>query len=448
VTRSIATGLLIAASCWLLASGAHASGFFAPRINAERDHAAAPTPFALYFNPAALAGTRRIHMGLDLTLVVRGASYDRTATAVPEPSDAQGANLGKSKLLDAGAGPSLAGSLRLGDFVLGLGVFPGGGGMRWQGNEQFRGNSQYPGAVDGTARWHAIEGVSQLLYFSGGASYTIRAIGLSLGVGANLIYAGQDYVRAYTVLANDDLDIEGRMHIDASGVSGSFALGALLEILPEQLWLGVSYQAPPGLYGGLNLSGDVTTDLGGTGAVEVRQVLPDIVRAALRYRAERYELRLFGDYTRWSSFEMCAAQSSEGCSVRADGSVPDDASVVAAFPAKYSDTFAVRAGASYFWTRWEAFAGAGWDGSAAPLAYLNPLLMDGNDLSGSLGARVGLGDHVTLSLAYTFVYWLPRDSTGKSRLYELERPSRVPPADGKYTQWMSMLSAVVELYFD
>lgn len=434
---------------------AHASGFDQSRFGSDRGHAAAATPFATYYNPAALTGTRRAELALDVMVALRSASFERTASTVPEPPGAEGANVGRSELRDVIAGPALAASMRFGDLAVGLGAFaPLAGAARWKRNDAFVGNTQFPGAQDGRARWHMIEGTTQAIYLSAGLAYNFRKIGLSVGAGANLVYNDIDLVRASTLMQTDDVLREGRIHFAADGWVGSFGVGALWEILRERLFFGVSYQAPPGLYDGMVLEGKVRTDFGEVSSVrgDLHQTLPDIVRFALRLREPRYELRLLADFARWSVFEnQCFAQPGAPCSARPDGSVSDEvrARLISITPRNWDDAWGLRFGGTYWFSpTWEGIATLGWDGNAVSDRMLEPTFPDAHDLSLQIGARYNFGRRASLSLAYTAVYWLPRDTRGKSALDELMPPGNLPTADGEYTQFVSLLNTFVQVYFD
>lgn len=435
---------------------AAASGFDMARFGSDRGHAAAPTAFATYYNPAALGATRKFQLAGDFMLALHTATYDRTASTTAEPAGAEGANLGKTKLSDVLAGPALAGSFRLGDFAGGLGVFaPMTGFARWKGNNAFKGNSAFPGAQDGSARWHLIEGSMQALYVSAGAAYNIRPWRLSLGVGANLVYNQVEAVRAYTASLNDAIANEGRIHVKAAGWVGSFSVGALWEILEQKLWLGVSYQAPPGLYDGMSLSGTVRTVTTGRPSetkASLQQTLPDIIRFALRFKQEKYELRLFGDYARWGMFKnQCVSKRGTECAVSADGSAKPEviANIISSYPRNWKDTYGLRVGGSYWFTpAWELYSTLGYDGNPIPAGMLEPSMIDGHDFSAQLGGRYNVGSRLALSFAYTAIYWMPRDTTGLSRLDKLQQPGNLPSSDGKYTQFVGLFNTFVEVYFD
>jgi long-chain fatty acid transport protein len=432
---------------------AHAGGFENAHFGSERGHAATPTPLAVYYNPAALSATRKVHLLIDGVLALHGQRHERTDTTVPEPADGQGANLGSAKSLDVLGAPTLAGSVRLGDFALGAGLFvPFGGFVHWQGNDTYKDNTQYPGAQDGRARWHAIDASSVFLYLSAGASYLIRPARLSIGAGVNAIYGTANLVRAQTAARDDDLSAEGRSLIDMSGWMASFSVGLMWEAIADKLWIGASYQAPPGLYGGMTLGGNLRTRTGGVSseiAADLHQKFPDIVRWAIRYKpSQRYELRLVGDYQRWSVLDrQCLTGEGDACHVAEDGSAPAGSGLISNQQMDFKDTFGVRLGASYWFSdAWETFFALGYDSNAIPGRTLSPLVLDGNDISATLGARVSLSSRFALLFAWKHVQSLPRDV--KSKLDEPLPPTRLPTATGEYKQWVSMLDVMLEVMFD
>ncbi|MFT3923016.1 MAG: outer membrane protein transport protein [Myxococcales bacterium] len=433
---------------------AQASGFDFTRIGGERGHATTPTPFAAYFNPAALANTKKIHIAGDLTLVFHNSTYDRTQSTVPEPADAQGANTGKATLNDVLVAPSLAGSMKFGDFAVGLMLLaPMSGSQAWNGNSKFDGNTMYPGAQDGTARWQMIQGDQIVLYTALAASYTIPKLRLSFGAGVNLIYQSVRLLRARTGRGDDALPQEGRINMDVSGLSASFSLGTQWEALKDKLWIGLSYQAPPGMYGGMKLQGTLEswlhTGTPGTEDVELQQKLPDIIRWGLRFREPRYELRLFGDVTRWSVVDkQCLVDKGTKCDLEPSGAAAPNTHIVSSQIRNWNNSFSIRAGASYwFMENLEGFVGFGYGSNAIPAGYLEPGTIDGQTLSGSLGGRITIGDHVGLLLQYTYMQTLKR-TVKNSKLDELDGISRLPTGAGDYTQAFSMLNGIAEFYFN
>jgi long-chain fatty acid transport protein len=435
------------------AGRAHASGFETARFGSVDGNAAGATPFALYYNPAALATTRRIHVAGNLTLALLNASYTRPASDTTEPSDAQGANSGKATLSNVLTAPSLAASMRFGDWAAGIGFFvPMGGQLSWgrSGGTSYPG---YPGASDGPARWWMVEGSTSVLYGSAGASYTYRPLRLSFGASANLTYTSMDFTRALTASFTDAVNAEGRTHVTVSKASGSFGLGTLWEALENQLWLGLSYQAPPGLYAKQELEGTNELAFSGTATKEkvtLHRGLPDILRFAVRFRPKpNYELRFNGDFTRWSVFDYeCLTVRGKACSLNPDGS-DSTGSVRNRQTRDWHNGFALRGGGSYFFTpALEAFGQLGFDSGAVPMKTLDPSVVDGRSMSGLVGGRIRVANMLAFLLSYELQGFFERDSTGKNRLADSQAPARLPNAGGVYSQSVHTLNGFVEFYLN
>ncbi len=446
------------AACALLAclfrtqEASASGGVEQARFGSEDGHAAGPTPFALYYNPAALALGSKLEIAGHFTLAWHGASYDRTETTSPDPAMAPGANVGTARVSDVLTAPALAVSYRLQDFVLGAGFYvPFAGLQSWSGGGELY--PQYPGTRDGSSRWHFLEGGTSSLYGSLGASYTIRALRLSVGAAANLVYNTLEFTRALNAAGNDNIATEGRSYLDVGAVTGSFALGILSEVVAKKLWIGLSYQAPPGLYKDISMDGKTRILLGGVtpteSKVSLKQAMPDIIRFALRVRpAERYELRVFGDFTRWSVFDrQCLVHRGGSCGLNADGSLTANSDVVLNQPRNWRNTFALRVGGSYFFSpTWEGFVGLGYDSNAIPAGTLDASLIDGHDLTYTVGARALFADRFGVLLALGYQHWLERDTTGKSRLDRYVPPSRLPTSGGVYNQQAALLNLLLEYH--
>jgi hypothetical protein len=298
--------LVVAAASATLATGnlARAAGFAAARFGGEHGNVTETNPTALYFNPGAIGHSEGVHLYLDGTLALRRVSWTHPVAAndVPDPAGAEGANSGKAELSNVFGAPMIGATLRLGDFAFGAAAYvPFGGRARWSPNDDFAGAAEYPLAADGVQRWHSIEGALTYVYGTLGVAYRWRK--LSIGASANLVHSSVVSKKAKNPTGQGDPDTEheGRVELDVSGVQGSFAAGALLELLEQKLWLGASYQAQPGL-GPMQLKGTLTVSYDGESApypVTFDQALPDIVRLGARYRpSPAVELRLFGDVTR------------------------------------------------------------------------------------------------------------------------------------------------------
>jgi long-chain fatty acid transport protein len=161
------------------------------------------------------------------------------------------------------------------------------------------------------------------------------------------------------------------------------------------------------------------------------------------------ELRLSGELMRWSVFErQCLAVAGSPCELNADGSSAPGATVLQNQPREWHDTFAVRAGGSYFTSReLELFGGLGFSSNAVPDRTLEPALPDWDGITLGLGARLGVAENVHVAASYTQLFSIARDSRGESRLTEYALPSRGPSAGGTYTQEVGFVDANVDLQF-
>jgi long-chain fatty acid transport protein len=449
--------LVVAAASATLATGnlARAAGFAAARFGGEHGNVTETNPTALYFNPGAIGHSEGVHLYLDGTLALRRVSWTHPVAAndVPDPAGAEGANSGKAELSNVFGAPMIGATLRLGDFAFGAAAYvPFGGRARWSPNDDFAGAAEYPLAADGVQRWHSIEGALTYVYGTLGVAYRWRK--LSIGASANLVHSSVVSKKAKNPTGQGDPDTEheGRVELDVSGVQGSFAAGALLELLEQKLWLGASYQAQPGL-GPMQLKGTLTVSYDGESApypVTFDQALPDIVRLGARYRpSPAVELRLFGDVTRWSVMKtQCVAFEDHPCVVDATGADAGDGGVLLNLRRKWQDTLGVRAGASH-WLKpeLELFLGAGFETAAVPDATLDPELADSQIVSGALGGRLQLFRSWFVGASFTHLQYLNRDNTGKSELTNAVLPTRRADGGGTYSQFISILNANIEKTF-
>ncbi|HEX7452448.1 MAG TPA: outer membrane protein transport protein [Polyangiaceae bacterium] len=430
---------------------AHASGFSVAHFASEHGHPTTSNPTALYFNPAALTLSDGLHLFGDLSVAVRRVTYDRTRAPsdAPDPPDAIGANTGRGVLVNPLVNPVLAASLKLGNLSLGAGFFtPFGGSVSWNTRPEFAG-SRYPGPVDGVTRFQSIEGEIVTSQFSLGAAWHFAGTGLSLGVSGSVLRSWINDVRAWSNGGND-VTHEGRSLLDASGYSVGFGVGALYEVTPEVLWLGLSYQSRPNVSGGVHLHGSLDNDIGGPSSsnVDVSYDLPDIIRWGARYRPRRdLELRAFGDYTRYSAFShQCAVVSGTPCDLLSSGAERSGAKVLTNIPRDFHDSVGLRVGVS-IWPRqsFEFFSGMGFESSAVPDRTMEPGLPDWTGASFALGARVALTARVHAALSYTHFVYVPRDVHGELAKYP--SPSASPDASGHYTQQVGVGNANLDVAF-
>ncbi|HEY8039165.1 MAG TPA: outer membrane protein transport protein [Polyangiaceae bacterium] len=455
VRRVSAAGLAaaagVAAAIW--SCDAAAAGFATAHFGGEQGTVVTTNPTALYYNPAGIGFSEGTHVFLDGQLAVRGATWDHALapTDAPDPPGGEGANSGQAHLFNVFGAPALGATTRFGKLALGVGLFvPFGGRESWQRNSQFTG-SQFPLADAGVQRWHVIEGALTFIYTTVGAAYRLGP--LSIGVAGNLILSSVSFSQAKnpTGAGAPDTAREGRANLDVSGTTASFGAGVMLEAIHDRLWLGASYQSQPNMgpqtmKGKLGItSPSVNIDYD----VTFTQALPDVVRAGVRWRPrDDLELRLFGDYTRWSvNRTQCVALQGYGCAVYPDGS---DASggTVANYRRNWNDTVGVRAGASTWLTpQIELFAGTGFETPAVPDATLEPGLADADNLLLAGGARMLVAGWFYLAVSYTHLVFFDRDNTGSSTLAAASVPTQQQDGGGKYTQWVGFLDVNVEKTF-
>lgn len=457
---------------WAVAVSAGASGFQTSRFGGEHGHPTTSNPTALYFNPAGLALGKGHRLYLDVALALRNSTYERPEGAISNPgswtpADAFDANAGTAKLDNVAIIPfgALVSDFGLENFGAGIGVYvPLGGSASWDRNSAFEGERgrTYPGAVDGVQRWFTIEGTIRSLYLTAAAAYRIPSLRLSFGAGLNVIQSQVHTIRARNGDGTDDLveqtadgqiiPKEGRSLIDVESWDLGFSVGAIWEPW-ERFWVGASYQSQPG-FGEITLKGKLKTQFpeasGTEEEVVLTQSLPDIWRLGFRWRPEdRWELRLFGEYARWSVFQnQCVFREGGRCEIREDGSDgPRASEVVQNIPRRWRDGFGARAGVSH-WVipSVEAYLGLGYDSNAIPDRVLDPSLYDMNKISASVGARVELTDWWAVAATITPVFYFTRDiSVGESQGFA--SPSAQPNAAGTYSQFIGVLDVNTELRF-
>ncbi len=476
-------GLALAATAGLWSTAAQASGFSAARFGGEHGHPTTDNATAIYYNPAGIALSKGTHIFIDTTTALRWASYDRPASAVNSMASLDagpGANDGKATLFNGILAPFAGVTSDFGtDFIYGgLALyFPFGGSAVWDKNPAYTNSDNLPGAVDGVQRWYSIDGTIRSMYVTGALGFNIKKIGLSLGVTGSAIRSEVVTIRARNTDGSDDLLDptgglkEGRSYVDVNGWQGGFSLGAIYNVAKkDKLFIGASYTSQPNIAGGMTLTGNLNNTLGiadpAITPVELTQTLPEIVRLGFRWRpVEKVELRLFGDYTRWSVFDkQCVLDASEpdrSCEFDGQDNALDNPSTYGAdtgddnvigvaqhLPRYWRDGGGVRVGASYwFLPQLETYIGAGYDSSAVPVETLDPALIDMNKMSVSLGARWQVIKHLALSLTSTELFFFTVNTDGKNALNEFQPPTRQPSGEGEYKQFFQLFNFYLDVSF-
>lgn len=486
---TLAAGAVVASA----SNTADASGISAARFGGEHGHPTTDNPTAIYYNPAGIALSKGTHIFVDGTIALRWASYTRPAAG---PSDvamgetpvqssdrtldlAPGANDGKATLFNAVAAPFFGVTSDFGtDFIYG-GVsvsVPFGGAAVWDKNPTYSGNDQFPGARDGVARWYSIHGSIRSFYFTGALAYNIRKIGLSIGLSGSAIRSSVETIRARNTDGTDDLIggtdenpslKEGRSYLNVKGWQGGFGIGLVYDVLKlGKYFIGASYQSQPNVAGGMKLKGTLSNALALTEPaetdVEFLQQLPDIIRLGVRVRpTEKYELRAFADYTRWSVFsKQCVldrSQPDRTCDFANTSSALDDPenfggdahpSVTQHLPRFWKDGGGVRIGGSYWFVPpLETYVGLGYDSTAVPVETLDPALMDAHKFSIAAGFRWQVIKHFAFAFTLTELIYARTSTKGKSALNRFQSPTKQPSGNGVYKQFIQLFNIYVDVSF-
>ncbi len=467
--------------CWgtigtllLATAGASASGISVARFGGEHGHPTTKNATALYYNPAGIALSEGFHVFVDGTVAFRQASYSHSIQpnepgALGDDGSVPGANDGRADLFNVIASPMIGVTAKFGDFAAGAAFYtPFGGQSAWSKNDKFENDPNLPGPYDGQQRYYNIEGHIRSSFITAGLGYHLKDAGLAFGLTGNIILSSTKTLRAKSVAGSNNLGAnnEGRALLETTGTDFSMGAGVLWEAMKEQLWLGMSYQSRPNFTGMNPQTGTQETFLGSetdpVGA-EFFTDLPDVYRLGVTYKIDpETELRLFGDYQRWSVLDThhvintdLSDQGVDECEANRNPGDPPGQGCLLAQKREWTDTFGVRVGAS----RWlnketELFAGAGYSSNAIPDKYLEPALTDFNSVSLSLGGRLEVVENVNVALSYTHLFYLTRDTDGKSD-HDLVRPpssgpntiENGPDTGGVYKQMIGVVNANVDVQF-
>jgi long-chain fatty acid transport protein len=452
--------LTVVVTLLTLAGSASAGGFYVARFGGEHGNPTTGNPTAIHYNPAGLALESGYRVYLDGSLAWLTRAYDRPPDTLSNPNASVAeiaANSGRNELSNLIAAPFIGFATDFGSglpFGVGLAFYvPFGGSSVWDEVEPVPG---FPGSSDGSQRWYNIEGTIRSLTLSLGGAYRFERIGLSVGLGANLYLSEMNTIRARNADGTDDLTDalgnikEGRSLADVSSTDIGLGIGVIWEAIEDVLWIGASYQSQPNFGRDMEHTGTLDNALAisapSVNDLSVSHELPDIFRLGFRYRPmTNLELRLDGNFQRWSVFEQqCLVNTSISsdldavCSFASDGShtqpgTPAANAVIQNLSRGWNDTWGVRIGGSFWVTpQVELIVGVSYDSNAVPDSAQEPALPDFDKIIPAIGAQIDFTDWFRAQLTVLNVFYLERDTSDVATAERFEVPSRQPSSAGVY----------------
>ncbi|MBX3217210.1 MAG: outer membrane protein transport protein [Labilithrix sp.] len=458
---------------------AEASGYLTARFGADQGTPAQPNTFAVYFNPAALGGTKGTTITGDVSVLLRFAKYNRTADALSPSNDSSladqdyiDANTGTANLTNLLALPFVGVNTDFGTKNLRAGFaayVPFGGLATW---DRIRGVPGSPGSTDGVQRWHNISGQILAVYNTFAVAYKIAPAKLSIGASVSPVIHNVATARARNADGSDDTVsngslIEGRSFINATGINLAASAGLYYEPT-DTLRFGLSYLSQPG-FGETRMSGTLRTQLGAgqesKADIDFLQEYPDIIRFGGAWRAtERLELRGDVELVRWNVFKrQCVVEKGAKCAVAGDGrrltDDPDGQRVQLNVPRNWDNAIGVRVGPGYWINeKLEAFGSLGMTTPAVPKETIDASTIDALRLYLTVGARYELNKHWAFAGSYNHIYFFNVDTKGANDQNISAHPanapgggdynvSRSPSADGRYRSQIGFVNVNVAYTF-
>jgi long-chain fatty acid transport protein len=186
-------------------------------------------------------------------------------------------------------------------------------------------------------------------------------------------------------------------------------------------------------------------------AADLVQAYPDIVRfgAAWRVRPDT-EIRLDGDWQRWSQFKsQCITSPGGSCNTDSSGvaSSSNNTNVKLDLPRDWNDTIKLRAGIAYWIVpQTELFASFAFETAPVAKSHEDPLIYDSTRLEPTLGVRHAFTKHLYASLSYTYIYIVPLTVTD-SDYGTYAPPSRSPSANGTYSSEIYVFDGALSYRF-
>lgn len=461
----------------LASSDASASGYLTARFGTDHGTPASPNTFAIYYNPAALGGTKGTTLTGDVSVLLRWAHYQRTTDGL-SPSDPNSktndpqyvaANTGHANLLNLLALPFLGVNTDFGTKRIRAGYalyVPFGGLATW---DRRSGVPGVPGSTDGIQRWHSISGQILAIYNTvAGAIYLGR--GWSIGANVSGIIHNVATVRARNADGSDDSVsngnlIEGRSLLEANGFNIGVAGGVYWEAIPEKLQLGLSVTSRPGVFGETKMTGDLSTQIAATEpnkkSVDFYQTYPEVFRLGTVIKlSEKWDLRSDFEYVRWSNFErQCVVPKGEKCNVASDGRDLSGGKVILNIPRNWNDAIGFRVGPGVqLDDHLELFGSAAVTTPAVPKETIDAVTIDSTRLYGTFGAKYTFNRNFALAGSYNHIYFFNVNTKGKNdqdiQAHPSNQPgggdynaSRSPSADGQYKSQIGFVNVNVAYTF-
>lgn len=448
---------------------AEASGYLTARFGSDYGTPAMPNTYAIYFNPAALGGTKGTTITGDVAVLLRWASYTRTPDALsPQTSDRNDpnyvtANTGKANLLNLLALPFVGVNTDFGTDWLrgGFAVYvPFGGLATWDRREAI---ANTPGTVDSVSRWHNISGQILAVYNTFALAANVGH-GFSVGASVSPVIHHVATIRARNVNGSDDtfnkqggLE-EGRSYLDATGVNLAASFGVYYEPT-EKLRFGLAYLAQPG-FGDTRISGTLRAQSGAQSEtndpIDFIQTYPDVIRFGTNAMLnEKWDLKADFEFVRWNVFKrQCVVKKGQPCNVADDGRDLSNGQVILNIPRNWNNAIGVRVGPGYKLNEHtELFGSLGFTTPAVPKETIDASTIDAFRVYATAGARFELSKKVAVGVSYNHIYFADVDTKGANNQDLASQPggdynvSRSPSADGKYKSQIGFVNANIAYTF-
>ena len=397
----IGATLLVVSALTLASAAAHASGITLGRYGGVYGNPNAGGGLALYWNPALVSAETGWLAAVDLSLVMRRASYDRVVLDSNPNSDAEGVqeyNTGRGTTSTIAALPfgSFGGAFEAGPAHLGFaaGIYPAyGGSVTW--DKVLEAPAEYPGAVDGPQRWASISSQLLSIHYSGALSITLPELGLSLGGTFSYVDGSLDTTRARNVNREEELVDslgnlqEGRVWLNSEGDTITGSVGASYQT--GRVRLSAVYRAAYNIRFEGPLTQAFATQPPGSVDSFIIIKFPHVFQTGFEVELDRVTVGAATDFSTWSRMVNTDLLS--------DAEQPE---MLLHIPRNLDNTLSVRAMIGGWLTESVELTGLfGVDPSAVPPETNEPGLNDAMKFQLGLGASFQILNGSTFAISYT-----------------------------------------------